>query len=65
MGKALREVKVDRALELYGRGGLSFGAAAERAGVSQSDLVRYAHARGMEPPFSEETLEEELRVKRR
>lgn len=62
--RGLREVKVDRALELYGRGGISFGAAAERAGVSQSDLARYAYSRGMEPPFSVETLDEELRAKR-
>lgn len=62
--RGLQEVKVDRALELYGRGGISFGAAAERAGVPQSALARYAYARGMEPPFSVETLDEELRTKR-
>jgi predicted HTH domain antitoxin len=58
--RGLREMKIDRALDLYGRGGLSFGAAAERAGVSRSDLSRHAYARGMEPPFSHETLAEEL-----
>ena len=31
-----REMKIDRALELYSRGGMSFGAAALQAGVSQS-----------------------------
>jgi len=39
---------------------MSFGAAAQQAGVSQSDLARYAYARGMEPPTSEQTLAEEL-----
>jgi predicted HTH domain antitoxin len=58
--RGLREMKIDRALDLYSRGGLSFGAAAERAGVSRSDLSRHAYARGMEPPFSPETLAEEL-----
>lgn len=58
--RGLREVKIDRALALYARGGLSFGAAAEHAGVPRSDLARYAYARGLEPPFSEETLTEEL-----
>ena len=59
--RGLREMKIDRALSLYGRGGMSFGAAAERAGVPQSELARHAYARGLEPPFSPETLSEELR----
>jgi hypothetical protein len=60
LARGLREVKVERALELYARGGISFGAAAQQAGVSQSDLSRFAYARGMEPPFSAQTLAEEL-----
>jgi predicted HTH domain antitoxin len=58
-GKSLI-LKLDRALDLYVHGGLSFGAAAERAGVSPSELARHAHARGLEPPFSAATLAEEL-----
>ena len=58
--RGLREVKIDRALELYSRGGMSFGAAAERAGVPASELARSAYARGLQPPFSSETLREEL-----
>ena len=54
------EVKVERAVELYAHGGMSFGAAAQQAGVSQTDLSRFAYARGMEPPFSAQTLAEEL-----
>ena len=60
LARGLREVKVERALELYARGGLSFGAAAQQAGVSETDLSRFAYARGMEPPFSAKTLTEEL-----
>jgi hypothetical protein len=60
LARGLREVKVERALERYARGGLSFGAAAQQAGVSQTDLSRFAYARGMEPPFSAQTLAEEL-----
>ncbi|MBM4464553.1 MAG: hypothetical protein FJ014_03115 [Chloroflexi bacterium] len=58
--RGLRELRIERALERYARGGMSFGAAAHQAGVSQSELARYAYARGMEPPFSAETLAEEL-----
>jgi predicted HTH domain antitoxin len=59
--RGLREMKIDRALNLYRRGGISFGAAAERAGIPQSELARHAYARGLEPPFSAKTLSEELR----
>jgi predicted HTH domain antitoxin len=58
--RGLREVRVERALDRYAHGGMSFGAAAQQAGVTQSELSRYAYARGMEPFFSAETLAEEL-----
>jgi predicted HTH domain antitoxin len=58
--RGLRQIKIERALERYSQGGISFGAAAQLAGVSQSELARQAYARGMEPPFSEKTLTEEL-----
>jgi predicted HTH domain antitoxin len=58
--RGLREFKIEQALDRYGRGGISFGAAARQAGVSRSDLARQAYARGMGPPFSSETLAEEL-----
>ena len=59
LARGLREVKVERALERYARGGMSFGAAAQLAGVPQRDLARYAYARGLEPPTSLQTLAEE------
>jgi predicted HTH domain antitoxin len=58
--RGLRVLKIEQALDRYARGGISFGAAAHQAGVSQSELARHAYARGMEPPFSVETLTEEL-----
>ena len=58
--RGLHALKVERALEHYARGGISFGAAAHQAGVSQSELSRHAYARGMDPPFTAETLTEEL-----
>ena len=60
LARGLREFRVERALEHYAHGGMSFGAAAQQAGVSPADLARFAYARGMEPPTSEETLAEEL-----
>lgn len=58
--RGLRELRIERALALYARGGMTFGAAADQAGISQSELARRAYARGLEPPFSSETLSEEL-----
>ena len=58
--RGLREFKIEQALDRHGRGGISFGAAAQQAGVSRAELAHHAHARGMEPPFSAETLAEEL-----
>ena len=58
--RGLREFKIEQALNRYGRGGISFGAAARQAGLSRSEFARQAYARGMEPPFSVETLGEEL-----
>ena len=57
--RGLRALKIERVLDRYAQGGMSLGAAAHQAGVSQSELARHAYARGMEPPFSTETLTEE------
>lgn len=59
--RGLRDFKIERALVRYAAGGMSFGAAAQKAGISQSDLARHAYGKGMEPPFSDEMLKEELR----
>ncbi len=56
----MHSLKIERTLDQYARGGISFGAAAQQAGISQSELARHAYARGLEPPFSDETLAEEL-----
>jgi len=75
LARGLREFKVELALERYAESGMSFGAAAMQAGVSQAELARFAFARGtpaaapggaaagagVEPPTSEATLAEELR----
>lgn len=58
--RGLRQWRIDKALERYADRDISFGAAAEQAGVSQGEMARQAYARGMVPPFSAETLAEEL-----
>ena len=58
--RGLRDVKIERALRRYTGGGMSFSAAARMAGIHQSDLARHAYGRGMQPPFSDQTLAEDL-----
>ena len=54
------QFKVRRALEMYQTGTGSLGYVAEKVGLSKRDLVREARARGIEPPFDEQTVREEL-----
>ena len=56
----LYQFKVRRALAMYQAGVGSLGYVAERAGLSKRDLICEARARGIEPPFDEETVREEL-----
>ena len=58
--RGLQQYRLDQALHRYAQGDISFGAVAHELGMSQSDLARHAYARGMEPPFSQDTLAEEL-----
>jgi predicted HTH domain antitoxin len=54
------QFKVRRALGMYQTGIGSLGYAAEKTGLSKRDLVREARARGIVPPYDEETVREEL-----
>ena len=54
------QFKVRRALEMYQAGAGSLGYVAEQVGLSKRDLIREARARGIEPPFDEQTVREEL-----
>ncbi len=56
----LYQYKVERALALYRDGVGSLGYIAEQLGLSRRDLIREARMRGIEPDFSEETVQEEL-----
>lgn len=56
----LYHYKVERALALYRDGVGSLGYIAEMVGLPKRDLIREARLRGIEPDFSEETVQEEL-----
>ncbi len=46
--RGLRQFKIERTLDHYSQGGISFGAAAQQAELSQSELARYAYARNFD-----------------
>jgi predicted HTH domain antitoxin len=54
------QLKILEALDIYKAGHRSIGYAAEKMGISKQDLVREARSRGIEPPFDEEIVQEEL-----
>jgi predicted HTH domain antitoxin len=58
--RGLRETRIERALERYTAGGITFAAAATLAGIPRSDFARHAYARGIEPPYSDQLLAAEL-----
>ncbi len=56
----LSQVKIQEALLLYQRGLVSFGRAAELAGLSEQEMIRQARAFGVHPRWSEQVVEEEV-----
>jgi predicted HTH domain antitoxin len=56
----LSQLKIQEALLLYKRGIVSFGHAAELAGIPERELVRHARANGIRPHWDEQMLREEL-----
>lgn len=60
LSEGLRQVKIKRSLRLYQEGHISFGRAAELAGIREDELAVEANARGMEPATSEKTTQEEI-----
>ena len=54
------QLKIQEALTLYKRGIVSFGRAAEIAGLSERELVRHARTYAIRPRWDEEMRREEL-----
>jgi len=56
----LTQARLREILDRYEQGAISFGRAAQLAGISQRDLVRQARALGISPTWDEGMLAEEL-----
>jgi len=55
-----KQMKMEEALQFLKNGHASIGYVAAYAGVSAAEMAQFAHAHGLKPQYSEETLEEEL-----
>lgn len=56
----IQQYKMERAIQLYLDGVGSLGYIAEQAGINKQDLIKEARNRGIDPGFSEQTIQEEL-----
>jgi len=56
----LSQIKIHESLLLYQRGLVSFGRAAELAGLPEQEMIRQARAFGVYPRWSEKMAEEEV-----
>jgi hypothetical protein len=56
----LQQLKIQEALLLYSRGLVSFGRAAEIAGLPEKEMIWQARAAGTQPRWSKAMAEEEL-----
>lgn len=58
--RGLAQLKVDEALALYQRGGISIGRAVELSGLTRDAFVRAARVAGVTPAWTEATVAQEL-----
>lgn len=56
----IRQLKIERAIQLYRDGVGSLGYISEQLGMAKPDLIREMKLRNIEPNFSEQTIREEL-----
>ncbi|MFH1963627.1 MAG: hypothetical protein ABIJ30_12290 [bacterium] len=56
----MKQLKMENALVLLKKGGVSIGYAAKIADVTIDEMSTFAYAKGLMPAFSLETLKEEL-----
>jgi predicted HTH domain antitoxin len=48
----LKQLKIEKAVERYKKGGMSLAKAAELAGISIREMITVAYAHGLEPKYA-------------
>jgi predicted HTH domain antitoxin len=56
----VKQLKIEKALERYKKGGMSLARVAELAGISIREMIPLAYAHGLEPRYDEAILKSEL-----
>jgi len=56
----VKQLKIEKALERYKKGGVSLARVAELAGISIREMIPLAYAHGLEPKYDEAILNSEL-----
>ena len=56
----MKQLKIEKALERYKKGGISLARVAELADISIREMIPLAYAHGLEPKYDETILKSEL-----
>ncbi len=60
----LKQLKIERAIERYKKGGVSLAKVAELAGISIREMIPIAYAHGLEPKYDESLDESKITLER-
>lgn len=56
----LKQLKIEKAIEKYKKGGMSLAKAAELAGISIREMITVAYAHGLEPKYDRSLIESRI-----
>lgn len=60
----LKQLKIERAIERYKKGGVSLAKVSELAGISIREMIPIAYAHGLEPKYEESLVESKISPER-
>jgi predicted HTH domain antitoxin len=60
MKLGLKQLKIEKAIGRYKKGGISLAKTAELAGISIREMIPIAYAHGLEPKYPESLVESEI-----
>jgi predicted HTH domain antitoxin len=60
----LKQLKIEKAIERYKKGGVSLAKVAELAGISIREMIPIAYAHGLEPKYDEALVESKISPER-
>ena len=58
----LKQLKIEKAIEQYKKGGVSLAKIAELAGISIREMIPIAYAQGLEPKYDESLVDSKINL---